>query len=114
MGGRKLLVLGLLALSIAPAWGQSDEDYAKYARPVIDEFTACEKPKLEVMARSSRPAEEIVGQAISECQDHLNELKDVMRRDPFGLNEPDAAAAIQEMLDGMRPLMLDTVKKARG
>jgi hypothetical protein len=112
MGGR-IALLVLLLVSV-PAWAQSDEDYAKYARPVIDKFTACEKPKIVMWARRGLEAPDaLADRAISECHEHLDELHRTMMAPPFGLSDSAATSAIDEMLRDLRPLMLSDIAEAR-
>ena len=59
MGGKIWLALAILIAAV-PAYGQSDEDYSKYARPVIDEFTACAYPKVEEMAKTNHGIYEVL------------------------------------------------------
>lgn len=110
MGGR-LVALALLMVATAPAWGQSDEDFAKYARPKIDEFTACAYPKVQEMAKEgSKTPAEIVDLATAECQEHLDDLKAVVMKPPFGWSSEQSDQEIKSMLEQMRPGMLKTAQ----
>jgi hypothetical protein len=112
MGGR-LVALALLTVAL-PAWAQSEEDYDKYAQPVIDKFTACERPKIVKWAQRGQEApNDLTNRAIKECQEHLDELQRVMEAEPFSLTPEEAKAAIKQMLDSLRPLMLDDIAQAR-
>jgi hypothetical protein len=108
----------VLALLIAagPAWGQTvtDEDYDKYARPVIDKFTACERPKIVSWAqRTTDEPSLLVDRAVKECHQHLDELLRVMEAAPFNLSADEARQAIDQMLRDLRPLMLEDIEKAK-
>lgn len=104
-----------LVLSLAgTAWAQSDEDYAKYTRPVIDKFTACERPKIVKWAsRTQEGPDALADRAIEECREYLDELHHVMEAAPFNLSESEATEAIEQMLQGLRPLMVDDIVKVR-
>jgi hypothetical protein len=113
MGGRIWLAFALL-IAAEPAWGQSEKDYANYARPVIDKFTACERPKITKWARTTQDAPDaLADRATAECQEHLDELQKVMESAPFNRSPADAKAEIDDMLKGMRPLMIDDIEKVR-
>jgi hypothetical protein len=113
MSRTKCFVL-LLLMGAGPAWGQSDDDYARYARPVIDKFTACERPKITKWARTTQDAPEaLADRAVEECKKYLDELSTVMQSKPFYLSATEAQRAIDEMLVNLRSAMLDDIKKVR-
>jgi hypothetical protein len=110
----KMLAAGLLLAFAGTASAQSEDDYAKYARPVIDQFTNCERPKITKWARTTQDKPDtLADRAIEECREHLTDLHGVMMKAPFAMSDAGATEAIDQMLTGLRPMMLDDIAKVR-
>jgi hypothetical protein len=104
----------LLLAVAAPAWAQSQEEIDKALMVEMQAYTDCIKAQAVDLSRSTETPDAIADRAIGACQDRRHDLWAKMQEPPLNASPGDATAAIQQTNDGLKPMVLETVRKARG
>jgi hypothetical protein len=112
MGGKIWLALAILILS-GPAWGQSEEEVTAAVGKERDAYTSCLKQHAFEMAKSPEAEEAVVEKAVASCDAERKALLEGLERAPLNVTAEDAAAAVKQATDDLKPRMLQTIKEAR-
>ena len=114
MGGGKWLGLGLaLAFAAGPAWGQSEDELMAAVGHQITVYAVCLKQHAHDLAKLDGSENAIVGRAFAACGGERQDLLDHLQMAPLNAATTEAADAVQQLDDALRPKMIETVKLAR-
>jgi hypothetical protein len=118
-GNRRLLHGELLALPLVFvsgfAWGQDQAALEKAAAKEIQAYADCIKGNAAILAKKSSDAAEAIAQrAFEACPDQRHDLWVKLQKAPLNSTPSDATATIQKTNENWHPLVLETIKAARG
>ena len=103
----------VLLIAAGPAWGQSEDEVTAAIGKERDAYTSCLKQHAFEMAKSSEAADAVVEKAILSCYAEREALLEGLERAPLNVIAKDAAAAVKQATDDLKPRMLQTIKEAR-
>jgi hypothetical protein len=97
------------------AWGQDQAALEKAAAEEIHAYADCIKGNAAIFAKkSSEAAETIAQRAFDACPDQRHDFWVKLQKAPLNSTPSDASAAIQKTNENWRPLVIETIKAARG
>jgi hypothetical protein len=112
MGGRTWFVFALW-IAVVPAWGQSEDEVTAAVGKERDAYTTCLKQHAFEMAKSSEAEDAVVEKVIASCDAERKALLEGLERSPLNVTSEDAAGAVKQATDDLKPRMLQTIKEVR-
>jgi len=103
----------MLALAV-PAWAQDQATIDRVLRDAMQAYGGCIHALAVDLAQSTETPQFLADRAIEACREERHALWMKMQAPPLSATPDDATDAVRQTNEGLRPMVIDTIRKARG